>query len=90
MGFGAQLSKLGNSSVIAPVQNGEYLTCVSSTLKDRSFSGEPAEIYKAGGPPVAEKLTVISRYVEKTSHPSRIQGCNNYPPIQKERGSLSL
>ena len=37
----------------------------------------PAEIYKAGGPPVAEKLTrVISHYVEKRSHPSRIQGCN--------------
>ena len=29
----------------------------------------PAEIYKAGGPPVAEKLTVISQYVEKRSHP---------------------
>ena len=41
----------------------------------------PAEIYKAGDPPVAEKLTVISHYVEKRSHPSRIQGCNNYPPI---------
>ena len=27
----------------------------------------PAEIYKAGGPPVAEKLTVISHYVEKRS-----------------------
>ena len=40
----------------------------------------PSEIYKAGGPPVAEKR----------SHPSRIQGCNNYPPIQKERESSSL
>ena len=50
----------------------------------------PAEIYKAGGPPVAEKLTVISHYVEKRSHPSRNQGCNNYPPIQKERESSSL
>ena len=38
----------------------------------------PAEICKAG---------VISHYVEKRSHPSRIQGCNNYPPIQKERES---
>ena len=27
---------------------------------------------------------VISHYVEKRSHHSRIQGCNNYPPIQKE------
>ena len=50
----------------------------------------PAEIYKARGPPVAEKLTVVSHYVEKRSHPSRIQGCNNYPPIQKERESSSL
>ena len=32
----------------------------------------PAEIYKTGGPPVAEKLT-ISHYVEESSHPSRIQ-----------------
>ena len=47
----------------------------------------PADIYKAGGPPVAEKLT---HYVEKRSHPSRIQGCNNYPTIQKERESSSL
>ena len=50
----------------------------------------PAEIYKAGGPPVAEKLTVISHYVEKISRSSRIQGCNNYLPIQKERESSSL
>ena len=33
---------------------------------------------------------VISHYVEKRSHPSRIQGCNKYPPIQKERESSSL
>ena len=46
----------------------------------------PAEIYKAGGPPVTEKLTVISHYVEKRSHPSRIQGRNNYPPIQRAPG----
>ena len=50
----------------------------------------PVEIYKAGVPPVAEKLTVISHYVAKRSHPSRIQGCNNYPPIQKEKESSSL
>ena len=51
-----------------------------------------AEIYKAGSHPVAEKLTVISHYVEKRSHPSssRIQGCNNCPPIQKKRESSSL
>ena len=44
----------------------------------------PAEINIAGGHPV------ISHYVEKRSHPLRIQGCNNYPPIQKERESSSL
>ena len=49
-----------------------------------------ADIYKAGGSPVAEKLTVISHYVEKRSHPSRTQECNSYPPIQKERESSSL
>ena len=32
----------------------------------------------------------ISHYVEKRSHPSGIQGCNNYLPIQKERESSSL
>ena len=41
----------------------------------------PADIYKAGGPPVAEKLTVILHYVEKRMHLSRIQGCSHYPPI---------
>ena len=40
-----------------------------------------AEIYKAGGTPVAK----ISHYVEKRSYPSRIKGCVNYPPIQTER-----
>ena len=47
----------------------------------------PTEIYNAGGTPVAKKMTVISHYVEKRSHPSRIQGCVNYPPIQTERKS---
>ena len=46
----------------------------------------PAKIYKAGDPPVA----VISHYVEKRSRPLRIQGCNNYPPIQNEREYSSL
>ena len=50
-----------------------------------------AGIYKTGGPPVAEKLTwVISHYVEKRSHPSRIQGCINYLHIQTKRESSSL
>ena len=69
--------------------NGALLSAVKllSSGKAPGSDAIPAEIYKAGGPPVAEKLTVISHYVEKRSHPSRIQGCNNYPPIQKERKS---
>ena len=51
----------------------------------------PAELYKAGGPPVAEKLTELFHIIwRKKSHPSRIQGCNNYPPIQKKREFSSL
>ena len=52
----------------------------------------PAEIYKAGGPPVAEKLTELFHVgcLEKRSYPSRIKGCNNYTPIQTERESSSL
>ena len=46
----------------------------------------PAYIYKAGGP----IYKVISHYVEKRSHPLRIQGCNNYPHMQTERESSSL
>ena len=68
---------------------------ISETVKAIKFlpSGKPPgsdaihleiEIYKAGGTPVAKKMTVISHYVEKRSHPSRIQGCVNYPPIQTE------
>ena len=52
--------------------------------------GIPAEIFKAGSALVAEKLTVISHYVKRRSHPSKIQGCNNYPSIQTERESASL
>ena len=33
---------------------------------------------------------IISHYVKKSRHLSRIQGCNNYPPIQTERESSSL
>ena len=46
----------------------------------------PAEIYKAGGTPVAEKLTVISHYVEKRSHPQEFKD----PPVQTERESSTL
>ena len=56
----------------------DELLTVSETVKAMKLlsSGKapgsdaiPADIYKAGGPPVAEKLTVISHYVEKRSHP---------------------
>ena len=47
----------------------------------------PAEIYKAGETPVANKMAVITHHVEKRSHHSRIQGCVNYPPIHTERES---
>ena len=48
----------------------------------------PAEIYKAGGPPVAEKLTELFHIMwRKEAIP---QEFNNYPPIQKERESSSL
>ena len=58
-----------------------------SSGKAPGLDAIPAEIYKAGGTPVAKKMTVISHYVEKRSHPSRIQGCVSYPPIQTERES---
>ena len=49
----------------------------------------PAEIYKAEGPPVAEKLSYFTLCGEKK--PSlKIQGCNNHPLIQRERESSSL
>ena len=32
----------------------------------------PAEVYKAGGLPMAEKLTVVSLYVEEGGYPTRI------------------
>ena len=48
----------------------------------------PAEIYKAGGPPVAEKLIELFHIMwRKEAIP---QEFNNYPPIQKERESSSL
>ena len=51
----------------------------------------PAEMYNTGCPPDAEKTDrAILHYVEKRSHLSRIQGCNDYPLIQKDRESSSL
>ena len=52
----------------------------------------PAEIYKTGGPPIVEKLTELFHIMwRKEAIPqARIQGCNNYPSIQKERESSSL
>ena len=47
----------------------------------------PAEIYKAGGPPVAEKLTELFHIM---SRKEAIPQAFNYPPIQTERESSSL
>ena len=48
----------------------------------------PAEICKSRrNTSCKEDDRVISHYVEKRSHPSRIQGCVNYPPIQTKRES---
>ena len=58
-----------------------------SSGKAQESEAIPAAIYKAGGPPVAEKLT---QYVDKRSHSSRIQGCNNYPLIQTEKGNCQV
>ena len=77
---------------------GEFPT-VSETVKaiKRLSSGKapgsdaiPAVVYKAGSPPVAEKLTGLFHINRERSHPSRIQGCNNYLPIQKERESVTI
>ena len=51
----------------------------------------PAEVYKAGGLPMAEKTDrVVSMHVEKGGYPTRLQGCFHNPPIQTERKSSSL
>ena len=69
----------------------DELPAVSETVKTIKLlsSGKvlgsdaiPAEIYKAGGPPVAKKLTELFHIMWRKGHPSRIQGCNNYPPIK--------
>ena len=47
-----------------------------------------AEVYKADGLPMAEKLTrVVSMHVEKGGYLTRLQGCFHNPPIQTERKS---
>ena len=40
-----------------------------SSDKTPGSDGIPADIYKAGNPQVAEKLTVISHHLEKRRHP---------------------
>ena len=52
--------------------------------------GSDADLQSRMSSSCRETSRVISHYVEKRSHPSRIEGCNNYPPIQKERESSSL
>ena len=44
-----------------------------SSSKAPGSDAIPAEIYKTGGLPVAEKLIVISHYVEKRSHPEEFK-----------------
>ena len=75
----------------------DELPTVSETLKAIKLlsSGKapgsdaiPAEIYKAGGPPVAEKLLFHIMW-RKEAIPQEFKDAN-YPPIQKERESSSL
>ena len=44
----------------------------------------PAEVYKAGGLQMAEKLTVVSMDVEDGGYPTRIQGCIHNPSVQRK------
>ena len=51
----------------------------------------PAEVYKAGGLPLAEKTDrVVSIHLEKGGYPIRLHICFHHPPIQTERKSSSL
>ena len=50
----------------------------------------PAEIYKAGGPPVAEKLELFHIMWRKEAIPQEFKDATSYPPIQKEREFWSL
>ena len=59
-----------------------------SSGKAPGLDAIPAETYKAGGPPVLEKLAELFHIMWRND--SIIQGCNNYPTIQKEREFLSL
>ena len=68
---------------------------VSETVKAVKFlsSGKapgsyavPAEIYKAGGHPVAEKLSELYHIMWR----KEAQGCNKYPPIRTERESMDF
>ena len=75
---------LGEFPTVAEIEKAIKLL---SSGKAPGSGAIPAEIYKAGGTPVAKKMTEISHYVKKRIHPSRIQGCVNYPLIQTERES---
>ena len=47
-----------------------------------------AEIYKAGGTPVAKKMTELFHIMwRKEANPKKIQGCVSYPSIQTKRES---
>ena len=64
------------------------LTCHLARLKDQMQYLQRSTIQEVHQFRETDRL--ISHYMEKRNHPSRIQGCISYPPIQKERESSSL
>ena len=61
-----------------------------SSGKAPGADANPAEVYKAGGLPMAEKLRVVLMHVEEGGYPTRLQGYFHNPSIQTERKSSSL
>ena len=50
-----------------------------------------AEVYEAGGLPMAEKTDrAVSMHADEGGYPTRLQGCFHNPPLQTERKSASL
>ena len=75
-------------SLLLSADGTSLLTDKEAILK--RWAEHPDGVLNQSSSLVVEKLTVISCYVEKRCHSSRIQGCNNYLPIQTERESSSL
>ena len=63
-----------------------------SSGKEPGTDAIPTEVYKAGGLPMAEKLTELFQcmHVEKGGYPTSLQRCFHNPPTQTERKSSSL